>query len=58
MTKRWAEILAIALMLVGIGMVCQPFFHGLFRWGFIVTLAGIVAFTVASHLKGGGRGAD
>jgi hypothetical protein len=46
------EIAAILLMLLGIVMVCQPFFHVLFRYGFLVTLAGIVAFTVASHRRG------
>jgi len=45
------ELLAAAVMLLGIVMVCQPLFHGLFRWGFVVTLAGIVAFTVASHRR-------
>jgi len=43
---------AVLLMLVGIGMVCQPFFQVLFRWGFLVTLAGIVGFGFASHMKG------
>jgi hypothetical protein len=47
------EMAALALMLLGIVMVCQPFFHGLFRYGFLVTLAGIVAFTVASHRRRG-----
>ena len=49
--KRWSEAAAIALMLIGVAMVCQPVVHFLFRWGFLVTLSGIVAFTAASHLK-------
>jgi hypothetical protein len=51
--RNIVEMAALVLMLLGIGMVCQPFFHGLFRYGFLVTLAGIVAFTVASHRRGG-----
>jgi len=50
MNKRAAEILAITIMLTGVIMVCQPFWHALFRWGFLVTIAGIIAFTVAAHL--------
>jgi uncharacterized membrane protein HdeD (DUF308 family) len=48
---NWPEAAALALMLLGIVMVCQPFFQVLFRYGFLVTLAGIVAFTFASHLR-------
>jgi uncharacterized membrane protein HdeD (DUF308 family) len=48
---NWPETAALALMLLGIVMVCQPFFHVLFRYGFLVTLAGIIAFTVASHRR-------
>jgi hypothetical protein len=54
--KGWSfklkfELFSIALMLTGVFMVCQPFFHTLFRYGFLVTLAGIIAFTVASNLR-------
>ena len=48
--KGISTAVSIVLMLVGVVMVCQPFAHLLFRYGFIVTLAGIVAFTVASNL--------
>lgn len=51
MRKSRAEVLAIGLMVLGIVMVCQPVLHALFRWGFLVTLLGIAAFTVANHLK-------
>jgi hypothetical protein len=48
--KGLSTAISISLMLLGVAMVCQPFFHVLFRYGFLVTLAGIVAFTVASNL--------
>ena len=53
MTRRHArqfEALALAVMAGGILMVWQPWSHALFRWGFAVTIMGIVAFTVAAHL--------
>jgi 4-hydroxybenzoate polyprenyltransferase len=49
--KRRAEALALGTMAAGILMVCQPWLHELFRWGFLVTILGIVAFTIAAHLK-------
>ena len=52
--KRVGEALAIVLMLGGVAMVCQPFWHVLFRWGFLVTLVGIGVFTVASNLPARG----
>jgi hypothetical protein len=39
-----------AIMAIGILMVWQPWVHAFFQWGFLVTLGGIVAFTVASHM--------
>jgi hypothetical protein len=49
------ETVGLATMAAGILMVWQPFLHELFRWGFTVTLVGIVAFMVGSHLPAGGR---
>lgn len=50
-TKRLATAIALCLMLLGVLMVCQPFFHVLFRWGFLVIIVGVLAFTIATHLK-------
>ena len=47
---RLFEALALAVMASGILMVWQPWSHALFRWGFAVTIVGIVAFMVAAHL--------
>ena len=49
--KTIAEASALALMLLGIIMVCQPFIQILFRYGFLVTIAGIIAFMFASHMQ-------
>ena len=53
MTRRHANLyegIALAVMAAGILMVWQPWFHLLFRWGFIVTIVGIIAFMVTAHL--------
>lgn len=54
--KRVAMGVALGLMALGIGMICQPFVHAWFGWGFVVTLVGIGAFNVAVHLPEDGRG--
>lgn len=50
---RWArrglmENVAIALILVGVFMLVQPFSITLYGWSFITVLAGVVMFTVVS----------
>lgn len=56
-TKRnwpgWArrgilENVAIALILVGVVMLVQPFSITLYGWSFLTVLAGVVMFTVVS----------
>jgi hypothetical protein len=47
---RTFEAMALAVMGAGVLMVCQPWAHALFRWGFAVTIIGIVLFMVAAHL--------
>jgi len=44
------EGIALAVMAAGILMVWQPWVHAMFRWGFVVTIAGIVMFMVAAHV--------
>ena len=50
MPKNLIEKSAMCIMLSGVVMVSQPLFHALFQWGFLVTIAGIVLFTIAGHL--------
>ena len=49
--KTIAVNISLGIMLLGVLMVCQPFVHLLFQYGFIVTIAGIVAFSFAGHMK-------
>ena len=44
------EALALLVMAAGILLVWQPWSHALFRWGFLVTIVGIVSFMIAAHL--------
>ena len=48
-TKRTLEVLAIALILLGIFSLCQPWAFVLYRCGFAILLTGTVAFTIISH---------
>ena len=60
MIRRHAALfegLALAVMAAGILMVWQPWSHALFRWGFPVTIVGIVAFMVAAHVPRDAGGA-
>jgi VIT1/CCC1 family predicted Fe2+/Mn2+ transporter len=50
---RWArrglmENVAIALILIGVFMLVQPFSITLYGWSFVTVLAGVVMFTVVS----------
>jgi uncharacterized membrane protein YccC len=44
-----AEFVSIALLLVGIVALCQPFSHAVFRSGFGVLLCGWIGLTIFSH---------
>ena len=46
-----AEFASIVLILCGIIALCQPFFFGLFQYGFGVLLTGWVGLTLFSHRK-------
>jgi hypothetical protein len=50
LTKNWFCRFASALILVGFAMLCQPFLHGLFMFGFPVLLAGVVLFMILDHV--------
>jgi hypothetical protein len=50
LTKNWFYRLASALILIGFAMLCQPFLHGLFVFGFPVLLAGVVLFMILDHV--------
>jgi hypothetical protein len=47
---RRAEQLSVVLIVVGILCMIQPFTLNLLSYGFVITLAGMIAFTITSHL--------
>ena len=53
LTKNWFYRCASALILVGFAMLCQPFTHSLFTFGFPVLLAGVILFMVLDHVPDG-----
>jgi hypothetical protein len=50
LTKTWFYRFASTLILVGFAMLCQPFTHGIFAFGFPVLLAGVILFMVLDHV--------
>ena len=44
-----AAMLASILIALGVLMLMQPFFLGLFTYSFVVTLVGTVMFIIVSH---------
>jgi hypothetical protein len=43
------EMVASILIALGVFMLMQPFYLGLFTYSFIVTLTGTVMFIIVSH---------
>jgi hypothetical protein len=43
------ELVASALIALGVVMLMQPFVLGLYTWSFLVTLTGTVMFVIVSH---------
>jgi hypothetical protein len=50
LTKAWFYRIASGLILIGFAMLCQPFTHDLFAFGFPVLLAGVVLFMILDHV--------
>lgn len=46
--NEW-ELLASALIALGVVMMMQPFALALYSWSFLVTLVGTVMFIIVSH---------
>jgi hypothetical protein len=46
--NEW-ELLASALIALGVVMMMQPFALVLYSWSFLVTLTGTVMFIIVSH---------
>ncbi|MDW4499300.1 hypothetical protein R5H30_15005 [Sulfitobacter sp. D35] len=43
------ELVASALIALGVVMLMQPFVLALYSWSFLVTLTGTVMFVIVSH---------
>jgi hypothetical protein len=53
LSARVLEPASMWVMVLGIVALCQPWSEFLHRYGVTVTLAGLVAFSVFSHIKPG-----
>ena len=42
--------IASTLIITGFVMLCQPFLHELFVWGFPVLLVGTILFLILDHI--------
>jgi hypothetical protein len=49
MLRKVFEPISIAMMLIGIVGLIQPFHIELFRWGFNALWSGLVAYMIFSH---------
>lgn len=50
LTLDWMYRYASAAIILGFAMLCQPFSHDIFVYGFPVLLAGVILFLVLDHL--------
>ena len=49
--KRWLDRVAQVGMVLGVGLILQPWWGAGFRWGFFVTAGGALLHIVTSHLE-------
>jgi hypothetical protein len=50
MNTRWLEPAAQTSMILGLIFLCQPWVEVLHRYGLTITILGLIAFMVASHI--------
>jgi hypothetical protein len=48
--RRYYEPAAQTLMILGLVFLCQPWIEVLHRYGLTITIIGLVAFMVTSHI--------
>jgi hypothetical protein len=51
LSARYLEPASMFTMIFGIVALCQPWVEWLHVWGVTITLAGLVGFSVFSHVK-------
>ena len=49
--QRFLEPITMALMVIGILFLCQPWIAVLHQWSVLVMLIGLIGFNVAVHIK-------
>lgn len=47
---KYVEPGSMALMVIGIVALCQPWHLGLHSWGVTIILVGLIGFNVAAHV--------
>jgi hypothetical protein len=50
MNSKYYEPIAQTLMILGLVFLCQPWVEVLHRYGLTITIVGLVAFMVTSHI--------
>ncbi|MCX5496014.1 hypothetical protein OSH11_14970 [Kaistia dalseonensis] len=53
LSARYIEPISIALMVIGIIALCQPWHRGLHSYGATITLVGLIGFSVFSRFSPG-----
>lgn len=51
LSAKVLEPLSMFIMVLGIVALCQPWIEVLHRYGVTITLAGLIGFSVFSHIK-------
>ena len=50
MNAKYCEPIAQTLMILGLVFLCQPWIEVLHRYGLTITIVGLIAFMVTSHI--------
>ena len=50
MNAKYYEPIAQTLMILGLVFLCQPWIEVLHRYGLTITIVGLIAFMVTSHI--------
>lgn len=53
LSARYIEPISMALMVIGIIALCQPWHHGLHSYGATITLIGLIGFSIFSRFSAG-----
>ena len=48
---RFLPIISIAIIVTGIGAICQPWVHLLYRYGLAILMTGVSSYILTSHFE-------